>query len=166
MATALTKKRFMSFEPTILFAEDSESDAFLMQLAFEDAGLPFALQFVPDGLAATNYLSGKAEYADREKHPFPCILLTDLKMPRMTGFELLRWVRADQQSRHLPVIVVSGSDQPEDRQRALALGANDYVVKDLVLRPESALFQALLRHAPVPCGIAAKPVSKRARKVR
>ena len=164
MATALMTQRFVSFEPTVLFAEDSESDALLMELAFEDTRLPFALRFVTDGLAAINYLAGRRPYEDRAAYPAPCILLTDLKMPRMSGFELLRRVRAAADWRHLPVIVVSGSDQPEDREGALALGANEYVVKDLVLRPGSVLFQALLRHAAVPCETSGKAVSTQLRK--
>jgi len=153
-------------ERTILFAEDSESDSLLIELAFEDARLPFALRFVTDGLGGVEYLSGTAPYVDREKFPAPSILLTDLKMPRMSGFDLLRWVRGSEQWRHLPVIVVSGSDQPQDRECALALGANDYVVKELVLRPGAALFQAVLRHTALAPGNTGKPSTKRPRRER
>ncbi|HSU56709.1 MAG TPA: response regulator [Candidatus Dormibacteraeota bacterium] len=134
--------------PTILLAEDSDSDTMLIQIGFEDAGLPFSLHFVPDGLEAVEYLSGKGIYRDKTMYPPPCMLVTDLKMPRMDGFELLAWVRSHEPWKELPVIILSGSEQVEDKQRAGKLGANDYVVKGLLMRPESALFRAIRRHAP------------------
>src|SRR5689334_4902983 len=108
----------VSNQATILVAEDSESDILLIKLGFEDAHVPYALQFVDDGMAATEYLSGQGKYEDRTKYPVPCLLLTDLKMPRMNGFELLEWVRENAPWKGMPVIVVSGSDQPQDRERA------------------------------------------------
>lgn len=138
----------MSFQPTILFAEDSDNDTLLIQCGFEKARFPFLLQFVEDGVAALDYLSGKGKYADRERYPLPTVLLTDLKMPRMDGFELLRWIRSQETWRNLPVIVMTGSNQVEDRMRAMDLGANFYIVKDLLMRPSEALFDAILHCAP------------------
>ena len=132
--------------PTILIAEDSESDRMLIQLGFEKARFPFALQFAPDGVCATEYLDGIGPYANRAKFPTPIILLTDLKMPRMDGFELLEWVHGHEIWRKLPVIVVTGSSQSEDVKRALNLGANTYVVKDLLMRPPPNLFEAIQRY--------------------
>jgi CheY-like chemotaxis protein len=143
-------------KPIILLAEDSESDIALVELGFEEAQLPFSLQFVPDGIEAIEYLSGGGKYGDREAHPLPRMLLTDLKMPRMGGFELLAWVRSQDAFRHLPVIVISGSDQPEDQNRAVALGANEFVVKDLLIQPDSALFGAIRRQANAADGVPRK----------
>lgn len=117
----------------------------LIRLGFEKAEFPFALQFVTDGVCATEYLEGTGTYANRTKFPVPAILLTDLKMPRMGGFELLEWVRRHKTLRNLPVIVVTGSNQSEDWHRAMELGASSYVVKDLLMRPPPALFEAILR---------------------
>jgi len=129
----------------------------LIQLGFEDAKQPFALQFVADGIAATDYLSRRGSYVDVAKYPDPCILVTDLKMPRMNGFELISWVRSEERWRALPIVVVSGSDQPQDRERALSLGANEYVVKDLVIGPKSSLIGAISRHCQVPAETARLP---------
>src|SRR5262249_14772430 len=136
----------MNSRPTILFAEDSEDDMLLIQRGFEKAQFPFALQFATDGVIATEYLRGLNRFADRARFPVPVMLLTDLKMPRMDGFQLLSWVRSQEQWRELPVIVITGSEQSEDCQRAMDLGANSYVVKELLIRPPRGLFEGILRY--------------------
>jgi len=135
----------MNKRPTILIAEDLESDQTLIELGFERAKFPFSLQFVKDGVCATEYLDGIGHYGNRGEFPVPIVMLTDLKMPRMDGFELLSWVREHERWRHLPVIVITGSNQSQDLQQAMELGANSYVVKDLLMRPPPALFEAILR---------------------
>jgi CheY-like chemotaxis protein len=142
----LYPKASMEVHPTILIAEDIESDRTLIRLGFEKAHFPFHLQFVEDGVQAVRYLQGSGPYANRAKFPVPAILLTDLKMPRMGGFELLAWVRKQKKWKNLPVIVITGSNQGEDRKRAVELGANSYVVKDLLMRPPPELFDDILRH--------------------
>ena len=134
--------------PTILFAEDSEDDRLLFELGFEERHTPFNLQFVEDGVMATDYLCGKPPYDDREKYPAPFVLLTDLKMPRMDGLELLAWIRSQPDWHALPVIVFTGSNREEDRLKALHAGATSYVVKDLLMRPPPSLIEGLLRFAP------------------
>src|SRR5437762_13417618 len=114
----------MKNKPTILFAEDSENDALLIELGFEKAGFPFNLKFVEDGALALDYLTGKGRFADRARFPVPAAVVTDLKMPRMNGFELLAWIRGHEKWGNLPVIVVTGSDQAEDFHRAMKLGAS------------------------------------------
>jgi len=140
----------MNKHPTILIAEDSESDRLLIELGFEKAKFPFSIKFVADGFCATEYLDGLGHYANRAEFPVPIVLLTDLKMPRMDGFELLSWVRRHKTWRNLPVIVVTGSNQSEDLRQALDLGANSYVVKDLLIRPPPVLFDAILRLSSPP----------------
>jgi len=135
----------MNKHPTILIAEDSESDQMLIELGFEKAKFPFSLKFVADGVCATEYLDGVGRFRNRAEFPIPIVLLTDLKMPRMNGFELLEWVRRHETWRNLPVIVVTGSNQSEDQRQAMDLGASSYVVKDLLMRPPPTLFEALLR---------------------
>jgi CheY-like chemotaxis protein len=144
----------MDSRQTILFAEDSENDVMLIQRGFEMARFPVDLRFVENGALAVEYLSGKNQYSDRDKFPIPSVLLTDLQMPRMGGFELLTWLRSQKQWRKLPVIVVTGSDQAADAQRAMNLGANAYVVKELLMRPPPSLFESILRFVnPVRAGI-------------
>ena len=136
----------MDLRPTILIAEDSESDRMLIELGFEKARFPFSLQFARDGFCASEYLDGVGRYANRTKFPVPVILLTDLKMPGMDGFELLAWVRNHATWRNLPVIVLTGSDQSEDWRHALELGANSYVVKDLLMRPPPKLLDTIISY--------------------
>jgi len=140
----------MNAHPTILIAEDSESDQVLIELGFEKAKFPFSVHFVPDGVCATDYLQGRGRYSNRAEFPAPIVLLTDLKMPRMNGLELLAWIREHETWHHLPVIVITGSNQAEDLRQAMELGANSYVVKDLLIRPPPVLFDAILQLSTPP----------------
>ena len=118
---------------TILVAEDNPDDAFLLKRAFAQAGINVRLDFVQDGEEVIHYLKGENGYADREAHPFPVLLLLDLKMPRLDGFDVLHWLR--QQSggpKRLLVTVLTSSDQPSDVDRAYDLGANSYLIKPSV----------------------------------
>src|SRR4051812_49319470 len=114
---------------TILVAEDETADAFFLKRAFAKAGVPTTLQFVRDGQEAIEYLAGEGEFANRLVHPLPHLLLLDLKMPRMDGFQVVGWVRQQPLLKRLPVIIFSSSDQEHDINRAYDLGANSYLVK-------------------------------------
>jgi DNA-binding response OmpR family regulator len=114
---------------TILVAEDNENDSFLLERAFKEADLSNPLQIVRDGQQAVDYLSGASHYADRNKYPWPCLLLLDLQMPRMDGFGVLSWWREKGRSQELPIVVMSSSDLESDLCRAIDLGATAYLVK-------------------------------------
>jgi CheY-like chemotaxis protein len=114
---------------SILVADDEADDALLLQRAFEKAGIDAQLNFVHDGKQVLDYLRGTPPFANRLANPLPALLLLDLKMPRMDGFEVLEWLRQHPAFRRLAVIVFSGSDQPVDIERACALGAVRYLVK-------------------------------------
>src|SRR5439155_21926607 len=88
-----------------------------------------AVQSVTDGDEALDYLEGKPPFSDRELYPVPRLVLLDLKMPRVSGFEVLSWVRADPALQVMPVVVLSSSSHDVDVRRAYQLGANSYVVK-------------------------------------
>lgn len=77
------------------------------------------------------YLSGVEPYADRSLYPLPALILLDLKMPRLTGFEILKWIRGQPQLGKIPVLVLSGSQMQEDMRQAYAGGANSYFIKPL-----------------------------------
>ena len=113
----------------ILVAEDDPTDAFFFQRAFKRAGLPAVLHFVRDGQEVIDYLNGTGPFADRTAYPLPQLLLLDLKMPRLNGFDVLEWVRQQPGFSSLQVVIFSSSDETKDINRAYGLGANWYLVK-------------------------------------
>ncbi|MBI3829533.1 MAG: response regulator [Planctomycetes bacterium] len=113
----------------ILYAEDDEDDAFLFQHAFKQAGISHRLVVVPNGKTAIEYLSGDGAYADRVQHPLPSLVLMDLKMPGISGLEVLKWIRTSPSLSTLLVVMVTSSNQDTDIHRAYLQGANGYLVK-------------------------------------
>lgn len=116
-------------ESCILVAEDDEDAGILLQEAFREAGLTGPVVVVRDGQETINYLAGHDVYVDREKYPWPALLLLDLKMPNVDGFGVLAWWQKEGGTRELPIVVMSSSSQDRDIQRALELGANSYCVR-------------------------------------
>jgi len=114
---------------TVLHVDDDPNDTTLLQVACAKAAVDFQLQNVGDGTEVIDYLSGSGKYADRTLYNIPGLVLLDLKMPRGTGWEILKWIRSHTLLNTLPVIVLSGSDLQEDRLRAYKDGANSYLVK-------------------------------------
>lgn len=113
----------------ILLVEDDPNDVLLIQRAFQKANLGGVLKVVQNGEEAINYLTGVGAFADRQTHPLPFLLLLDLKMPRMDGFEVLEWIRAEPRFKRLLVVVLTSSNVQKDVDRAYELGANSYLVK-------------------------------------
>lgn len=113
----------------VLYVEDEESDAYFMKRAFVGQGLESALQIVRDGRAAIDYLSGAEAYADRQQHPLPSVVLLDLNLPQVSGFEVLKWMRRHPDFSGTPVVVFSSSAREDDRVKALELGADTFVSK-------------------------------------
>jgi CheY-like chemotaxis protein len=116
------------FRP-ILVAEDEESDAMILRLAVKKAELNHPLIIVRDGQEAVDYLSGKGIYTDRADHPLPALIVLDLKMPRMSGFDVLAWLAMQPEFKELPVVVLSSSSDETDIEKARGLGAREYFVK-------------------------------------
>jgi CheY-like chemotaxis protein len=110
--------------PTLLIVEDNEDDIFFMERIFKQMGARCDLRFVRDGVEAVEYLSGKGQFEDRAKNPLPTIILMDLKMPRMNGFEVLEWMQKQPEIKLIPTIVVTSSTMQEDVTRAYRAGAN------------------------------------------
>jgi CheY-like chemotaxis protein len=145
----------MENQYTILLVEDDLNDIFLVKRAFKMARIQNPLQIVTDGEEAIHYLSGQGKYADRAAFPLPKLIVMDLKMPRLTGFEVLKWVKGDNKPlRCIPIVIVSSSDNPEDVNRAYGLGANAYMVKPVQLRAVEHLFESITHYWGLEC---AKP---------
>ncbi len=113
----------------ILLAEDDTNDIFLMRRAFDSSGFQNPLFVVRNGQEVVDYLEGKGQFSQREKHPLPGLLLLDLKMPLMDGFDVLAWLRAHPQFDTLPVVVLTASKLEDDIHKSRELGVHDYRVK-------------------------------------
>src|SRR2546423_7862279 len=96
--------------PAILLVEDRADDILLVQKAFQKAGVSNPISVVRDGEEALGYLLGLGKFADRTTFPFPTLLLLDLKMPKMDGFELLKSIRSLPLFKSLRVIVLTSSE--------------------------------------------------------
>jgi CheY-like chemotaxis protein len=113
----------------ILIVEDDPNDTFLLKRAFQKTGISLPMHHCCDGAEAMEYLRGDGQYADRQKFPFPRVLITDLKMPRSNGFDLLEWLKNHPECNLIPKIVLSASADLGDVTKAYQLGANCYFQK-------------------------------------
>jgi two-component system response regulator len=86
---------------------------------------------VRDGVEALDYLFARGKYAARDAHDLPEFVLLDLNIPKISGFDVLEAIRADEHTRHLPVIVLSSSGEEKDLMRAYRHFANSYIIKPL-----------------------------------
>ncbi len=114
---------------TILLVEDDPNDVVLLQRALRKNQIDNPVVALPDGDEAIAYLSGDGKYSDRQVHPFPKVIMLDLKMPRRGGLEVLEWLREHPQYKVIPTIVLTSSKINEDVMKAYGLGANSYMVK-------------------------------------
>lgn len=127
---------------TVLLVDDDESLPVLLHLAIRRSGLPIQLSCVGDGKEAVAYLTQNAG-TDDIKHPLPSLILLDLKMPRMNGFEVLEWKRTQPQLERIPVIIWSSSSLERDKERAFQLGAVSYFLKPMETEGFMELLKAL-----------------------
>lgn len=114
---------------TILLVEDSADDVFFMKRAFRLAGVQHSLQVVEDGEKAIEYLAGTGPFANRVEFPLPSLVLLDLRLPRIPGFDVLQWARREQSLDCIPFVIFSSSREDVDMRRAYALRANAFLVK-------------------------------------
>jgi len=129
--------------PAVLLAEDSENDILMFRRAARRARFNQPLHVVTNGEEAVAYLKGEGKFRDRDHYPLPNLVLLDLKMPRMNGFEVLQWVRRQPQFVALQVVVLSSSDEIRDINRAYQLGANSFLVKPLSFDEFVGMLEAL-----------------------
>src|SRR5690242_6687735 len=112
----------------ILIVEDNPHEQLLIQTAFQEIGVTDSIHIVNDGEEAIAYLKGEGKYHDRQKYRFPTFLVTDLKMPKINGFELLLFLKRS----HLiivPTVVLTMSSDQDDINKAYQLGANSFHTK-------------------------------------
>src|SRR5882762_2764753 len=121
----------MPDQAVILLAEDREDDIALVRKAFAKAYIQNPLQVVRDGEEAIAYLQGEGRYYNRAEYPLPDLLLLDLKMPRMDGFQVLTWIRQQPSFSTLRVVVLTSSEDFGDVNLAYKQGANSFLVKPL-----------------------------------
>ena len=138
----------------ILLVEDREDDILLIQRALAEAKVQNPLHIVRDGEEAMAYFQGDGKYARREEFPLPDLVLLDLKMPRVDGFELLQWIRRQPSLKTLRVVVLTSSGDIFDINRAYELGANSFLVKPLEFINYPAMMRTLssfwLKHSKAP----------------
>jgi CheY-like chemotaxis protein len=128
---------------TVLLAEDDPDDVLLTHLAFEKARLANPLQVVRDGEEAIAYLKGTGRFKDRISYPLPILLLLDLNMPKINGFQVLEWLQTHPLLNPMPVAVMTSSDQDPHVTRAYELGADSYLIKPPDAEALLALVQRL-----------------------
>jgi CheY-like chemotaxis protein len=133
---------------TVIFmlVEDDPNDVLMLEMEFRRVPAHIHLVTVSDGKEAMQYLQGEAKYSDTSLYPTPDVILLDLKMPRINGFEFLEWLRSSQAPAHyrfIPVVVMSSSALRQDVDRAYELGANSYLVKPVEWKLFQERIQAL-----------------------
>jgi CheY-like chemotaxis protein len=131
---------------TILLVEDNEDDVFALRRAVKKAGISNPLRVATDGQQAVDYLTAASDPARKEEHPLPFLVLLDLKLPYRDGFEVLEWIRRQSHLAQLLVVMLTGSDERRDHQRAYALGARSYLVKPASAEDIRSLMTSLQSH--------------------
>jgi CheY-like chemotaxis protein len=138
----------------ILLVDDNDDDAFFLEKAFKTAGSPAHIFRCIDGREAQKYLLGEAPFADRGFYPLPDLVVLDLKIPHITGLEVLKWIRSHPVLRSLIVIVFSSSSQQHEIDAAYAQLVNCYLTKPASLTETTELARAMercwLNHLPSP----------------
>lgn len=139
------QRAFMN-STTILLVEDCEDNIFLVRHAMRKAGITTPLEVVLSGEQAIEYLSGTGKYSDWKQFPLPVIVLLDLKMPGMSGFDVLKWIRQQTGLKALRVAMLTSSDMPEEIKLAHDLGANIFLTKPVQLERLVEIMKTLHAH--------------------
>jgi len=113
----------------ILLVEDNEDDVVFLKRALEKAEVANPVKVVGNGLEAKEYLNGEGEFGDRERFPFPSIVLLDQRLPKLNALEVLKWIRSHRDFQSLVVIMLTASQDDGDIVKAYKAGANSFLVK-------------------------------------
>ena len=147
---------------TLLLVEDDLNDVAFFRIALEDAAVRAAirvrLEVTHDGEEAIEYLSGAGNFADRIQYPFPDVIVLDLKMPRLTGLDVLTWLKGHEEYRRVPKILLSSSSLEKDVEDAYRLGVNTFFQKPASLTG----LRELLYHLVAYWGLTQRPIIRHA----
>ena len=121
----------MNEKPRILLVEDNRDDEDLALLAIEDSGVSCEVQVAHDGAEALDMLFGSPESRARRSNAPLRLVLLDLKVPKVSGLEVLKYIRSDPSTKHVPVVILTSSSEQRDLADAYAFGANSYIRKPI-----------------------------------
>jgi len=119
----------MMLSQQVLLVEDNADDEALALRAFKNHPYVQGVAVVRDGVEALEYLFAEGRYSDRDKRQQPCLVLLDMKLPRLSGLDVLRRIRSDPRTRYNPVVLMTSSKQDADMAAGYSLGANSYIQK-------------------------------------
>ena len=143
-------------EPVILLVEDNADDEALTMRALRKNNITNKIVVARDGVEALDYLFARGKYAGRDISAQPAVILLDLKLPKLDGFEVLRELRADFRTKLLPVVILTSSKEQQDIASGYNLGANSYVRKPVDFQQfveavrQLGLYWLVLNEEPVP----------------
>jgi CheY-like chemotaxis protein len=144
----------------ILLVEDNADDAEVMRMALERSWIAEPVTWVRSGEEALSYCKGEGRYADRRAFPLPRLVLVDLSLATLSGWDVLTWLRREAPFKAVPVVVVTGSNVREDVDTAYRMGANSFVSK----QPDMGMFMGDMRQvARYWLGVSALPRAEGAR---
>ncbi|NPV74820.1 MAG: response regulator [Anaerolineae bacterium] len=132
----------MTEQKAILLVEDNPDDEELTLRALEQGRVINKIVVVRDGEEALEYLNGKGKFSNRKTYPLPQVALLDLKLPKVSGLEVLKFIRSDPTIQTLPVVILTSSSEEEDIIASYKLGANSFVRKPV----EFTRFAEAVRH--------------------
>lgn len=145
---------------TVLLVDDSDEDVFFFKHAIDAAGMTYDLHVARNGLEAVKYLTLACGGKHLDTHPFPKFILTDNRMPLMTGREFLAWLKDHPSCRVIPTVVLGGSASPEDVRESYQLGAHSYFVKPMEPHALQELVKMIFHywaHAKLPARAESSP---------
>ncbi|MDT8421886.1 MAG: response regulator [Desulfuromonadales bacterium] len=130
-------------EQPILLVEDNPKDVILTLRALNKSNLVNEIVVARNGIEALDYLFATGKYAGRNVNELPAVVLLDLKLPKVDGFEVLRRIRADVRTRLLPVVVITSSSEEKDLNACYELGANNYITKPVAFSDFSTVISSI-----------------------
>lgn len=131
---------------TILLVEDNPDEAELALLGFGEIGGDYDIQLVPNGEEALEFLFAYGRHANRPKERKPDLVILDIDLPRVNGFEVLKQLRRDSEYRYTPVVILTTSDEQSDILQGYQLGVNSYLCKPVDFESFADLLQQVSRY--------------------